>query len=281
MSSARRAASQLLATRSVHLRIQPRPANLSESREIYKVLQQFGEISTYKSLRYEYHNPAANSALAIFSTAEAAQRALDASPIRFALEKVVPDHFSTGALEGAKLGDEDIDSETQTPPPSQQPVKDGIDDMLEASPLLTPPLPDDNNTTTSSTSSSSSSPTISKKKEAPLPFESELQQKGKLQTKWFQVTIDRSRVIHQDYVERQPYWKDFSPMKSLAQEDLAKTVPLIGLSDVSKRPPHAHRTPNRVLKTLAEYVENHMPTLKVLWEEAEAERRERGKGSRG
>lgn len=45
--SARRA----LALRSIHLRIVPRPANLSESREIFRVLQGFGEISTYQSLR--------------------------------------------------------------------------------------------------------------------------------------------------------------------------------------------------------------------------------------
>lgn len=51
MSVARRASSQLLASRSVHLRIQPRPSNLSESREIFRVLQQFGAIDTYKYLR--------------------------------------------------------------------------------------------------------------------------------------------------------------------------------------------------------------------------------------
>lgn len=40
-----------LALRSVHLRIIPRPTNLSESREIYRVLQRFGEITTYTNLR--------------------------------------------------------------------------------------------------------------------------------------------------------------------------------------------------------------------------------------
>lgn len=40
-----------LAPRSVHLRIVPRPANLSESREIFRVLQRFGELSTFKYLR--------------------------------------------------------------------------------------------------------------------------------------------------------------------------------------------------------------------------------------
>jgi hypothetical protein len=54
MSAAARASSRLLASRSVHLRIQPRPANLSESREILRVLQRFGELSTYKYLRVRY-----------------------------------------------------------------------------------------------------------------------------------------------------------------------------------------------------------------------------------
>jgi hypothetical protein len=99
-------------------------------------------------------------------------------------------------------------------------------------------------------------------------------------TKWFQVTVDRSRAVHQDFVERQPYWKQFVPMKSMAQEDLVKRVPHIGLSDVSKRPPHAHRTPNRVLKLMSEYVETRMPSLKGMVENSAAERNflERRKG---
>lgn len=86
-------------------------------------------------------------------------------------------------------------------------------------------------------------------------------------TKWFQVTLDRSRVVHQDFVERQPLWKQFVPMKSMAQEDLAKVVPHAGLSDITKRPPHAHRTPNKVLSSMARYVQKGMPTLRGIWEE--------------
>jgi hypothetical protein len=48
--AARRALTQLPA-RSVHLRITPRPSSLSESREIFRVLQGFGDISVYKHLR--------------------------------------------------------------------------------------------------------------------------------------------------------------------------------------------------------------------------------------
>lgn len=102
--------------------------------------------------------------------------------------------------------------------------------------------------------------------------------------KTFQITFDRSRVIQQDHIERQPYWKQFSPMKSMAQADLAKRVPHIGLSDVSKRPPSAHRTPVRVLRGMSDYVANRMPTLSGMMEDNEREvgfRERRGIDARG
>jgi hypothetical protein len=49
--SVRRASTQLLAQRSVHIRIVPRPANIGESREIFRILQRFGEMTMYKHLR--------------------------------------------------------------------------------------------------------------------------------------------------------------------------------------------------------------------------------------
>jgi hypothetical protein len=103
----------------------------------------------------------------------------------------------------------------------------------------------------------------------PLPFEPPAPTPRKVSSKWFQITVDRSRVIHQDFVQRQPLWKQFTPMKSTAQEDLMTKVPHIGLSDVSKRPPNHHRTPNKVLKQMSWYVENRMVSLKEMYEEGE------------
>ncbi|KAH7112450.1 hypothetical protein B0J11DRAFT_184105 [Dendryphion nanum] len=259
MSFARRAASQLLSSRSVHLRIQPRPANLSESREILRVLQGFGELSTYKYLRYEYHNPAANIALAIYSDEAGAQKALNASPIRFALEKLVDDTKLTGErqLSEGSVGDDSI-----TP---DSPANDGVDEITELGSLVNrmpkdPPRIPDLRDGSLPDSTVKSQPTL-------MPFEQPSQVRM-VSTKWFQVTVDRSRVVHQDYVERQPYWKQFSPMQSMAQQDLSKSVPHIGLSDVSKRPIHAHRTPNRVLASMANDVEYKMPSLKRMYEES-------------
>jgi hypothetical protein len=108
----------------------------------------------------------------------------------------------------------------------------------------------------------------------PMPFAPDSSTPRTTYKKYFQVTIDRSRTIHQDYIERQPYWRQFDPMKSMAQEDLAKKVPQIGLSDVSKRPPNGHRTPNRVLKQMSYHVEKTMPKLMDMWEDGGREKKE-------
>lgn len=41
------------AGRAVHVKIHPRPRNLSESREILRVLQQYGEVAMYKHLKVD------------------------------------------------------------------------------------------------------------------------------------------------------------------------------------------------------------------------------------
>lgn len=45
------AAFRSAASKAVHLKVYPRPATLSESRELLHVLQQFGEVTMFKSLR--------------------------------------------------------------------------------------------------------------------------------------------------------------------------------------------------------------------------------------
>ena len=41
--------------RAVHVKIYPRPRNLAESREVLRVLQQYGEIVSYRHLKVGYH----------------------------------------------------------------------------------------------------------------------------------------------------------------------------------------------------------------------------------
>lgn len=290
MSVVRRASSQLLSARSVHLRIVPRPSNLGESREIYRVLQRYGEIDVFKWLKvrmtgdgrelvlivfaqYEYHNPLNNIALAIFRNDAAAQRALDASPIRFALEKTVAipiedAQFVNDVDEQDTNEDTSNDSSTDTTPSDQSP-KDTIDDILRPSTLSTRTIP---TTKPQPTTPSPSSPTNLPYSPAPSQSTTTI---PTTQTKHFQIIIDHSYTVHADFVSRQPYWKYFAPMKSMAQTDLAKKVPHIGLSDVSKRPPNAHRTPNKVLRDINEWLDRGMPRIRDLVEERDGD----GEGS--
>ena len=214
------------------------------------------------SRQYEYHNPAPNVALAIYRTPEGAQQALNASPIRFSLERETPDSEQASY-------DADPEDDLSSNLPKEATTHDTAA-MTSPSSLLT-------RTTTSPPNSPPSPPT-------PMPLSAPAQKQRSI--KWFQVTLDRSRIIHQDFVERQPLWKQFNPMKSMAQEDLSKIVPLSGLSDVSKRPPHAHRTPNTILASMAKYVEKGMPSLRGISEGRESmgedgrlQRRERSQGT--
>jgi hypothetical protein len=210
--------------------------------------------------QYEYHNPADNIALAIYRDEASAQKALDASPIRFALEVVLNNS-------NRDYGNEAEDEEEETGGTSDRfdvksSTKDGIDEILRPSALSTRTEP--------SAVPSSKTPT-----QPPMPFDPPAPPPitpSLTRTTWFQVTVDRSRAIHQDFVERQPFWKQYSPMKSMAQEDLAKQVPHIGLSDITKRPPNAHRTPNAVLQQMSEYVETRMPSLRAMAEESERDK---------
>lgn len=43
------------AGRAVHVKIHPRPRNLSESREVLRVLQQYGDVVMYKHLKVRSH----------------------------------------------------------------------------------------------------------------------------------------------------------------------------------------------------------------------------------
>ena len=47
----KRIASQALAARSVHVKMHPRPGNLTESTEILRVLERYGEIEMFRNLK--------------------------------------------------------------------------------------------------------------------------------------------------------------------------------------------------------------------------------------
>ncbi|KXL45289.1 hypothetical protein M433DRAFT_4630 [Acidomyces richmondensis BFW] len=75
-----------IANRAVHLRITPRPSNIGESREILRLLSQFGEVEHFRNLKYDAF-PVPNTMLLIFRDIEAAQHCLERSPIRFRMHR--------------------------------------------------------------------------------------------------------------------------------------------------------------------------------------------------
>lgn len=74
------------ASRALHLRILPRPSNLGESREVLRLLSQFGEIEYFKNLKYDALS-APNTSLVIFKEEMAAEACAHKSPIRFRMGK--------------------------------------------------------------------------------------------------------------------------------------------------------------------------------------------------
>ncbi|CAG8242887.1 unnamed protein product [Penicillium olsonii] len=72
----------------VHITASPSPKNLAESRLILGALQKFGEVLTYRNLKYDTSNTSTHpnrSIVAIFETADAASRAIASSPITIGL----------------------------------------------------------------------------------------------------------------------------------------------------------------------------------------------------
>ncbi|KAK4543955.1 hypothetical protein LTR36_004729 [Oleoguttula mirabilis] len=82
------------ANRAVHLRITPRPSNIGESREIMRLISQFGEVEHFKNMKYDALS-APNTTIVIFKDEDAAQSCLKRSPIRFRMGKAPPPTTST------------------------------------------------------------------------------------------------------------------------------------------------------------------------------------------
>ncbi|OJZ92638.1 hypothetical protein ASPFODRAFT_56212 [Aspergillus luchuensis CBS 106.47] len=71
-------------TSSIHIKTHPAPRSLSESKLILSALQKFGEVVTFRNLKYDPTNTSPKSAhntIAIFESAAAASSAIAASPI--------------------------------------------------------------------------------------------------------------------------------------------------------------------------------------------------------
>ncbi|KAL9585061.1 MAG: hypothetical protein Q9212_001751, partial [Teloschistes hypoglaucus] len=114
---------------SIHVKISPRPQNLAESRQVLRVLQQYGEVVMYRHLKYESPNPTLNAALAIYRNQTSAHNAINASPIRFHLQQG-EDGWTSKIAQDASLEGVNIDSTKVNP----QKESDSTDEPSEQAP---------------------------------------------------------------------------------------------------------------------------------------------------
>ncbi|KAL8899713.1 MAG: hypothetical protein Q9192_001449 [Flavoplaca navasiana] len=124
---------------AVHVKIFPRPGNLAESREVLRVLQQYGEVVMYRHLKYEAPAPTLNAALAIYRTQNSAYNVVQASPIHFQLQqgkhgwvsKISRDASAEGSLPRSRSKTDLEVSEAQQAATRIPLQTDAIDEVLE------------------------------------------------------------------------------------------------------------------------------------------------------
>ena len=206
-----------------------------------------------------------NSVLATYRDPTSAQKALDASPIRFSLEAIAGDRAENDVDE-SWLEDQPEDDGASM---QYKSGKDGVEEIIQPSTLLYRPSDQNQDHFVSATRQTKDrTPPENQLQENPNNEKvAEIGQPEKPSGTlcWFHLTVDLSRTDQREYIERQPLYNTFAPTKSMAQEDLVKSVPHVGLSDISVRHKSA-RTPNRILNKQAKAITDRK-TLKQMWEE--------------
>lgn len=205
--------------RAVHLRIFPRPSNLGESRELLRLISQFGEVEYFKSLKYD-HLSAPNAALVIYKDEDAAQHSLRRSPIRFRMGKAMAGESTSQPLD-SKI--------PEVAPTSSQPAENPFSAPNPA------PVADASNALDAMDRELAATPQPSQQ---PLPTLTD--------SRLYQIQVHPARVHFRDQINAGHYHGSFPiDTKSVAQGDLAKSVPLNGLSCVDWR---AGDKPWRILR---------------------------------
>lgn len=224
------------ANRAVHLRIVPRPSNLGESREILRLISQFGEVEYFKNLKYD-HLSAPNAALVIYKNEDAAQSCLRGSPIRFRMGR---------AFAGETAFQPVDESASRVDRPSQNPF--------------------DQAALTSTTASQDHQPEQTQTPSQPPPPQLHGSQ-------LYQIQAHPARVNFRDQINAGQYHGPFAiDTKSVAQGDLSKSVPLPGLSCVDWR---KEDKPWRIINAerFREHESsNRRKSLRELYEEAPQEK---------
>jgi hypothetical protein len=246
--------------RAVHLRITPRPSNISESREILRLVSQFGEVEYYKSLKYDTLS-LPNASLVIFRDEQAAEQCLKRSPIRFRLGPAEAEADLEDQQESLHNSYEQEEPQqeqhisTQTTQPTSLAAAKG--------PLSAPFGMASSQTRSLSTHSLPSAP----RSPPALPFlppdDLPLDDLKAPKSRIFQLQTNRARVNFRDAVDRTEYHGRFAiDGKSSIQQDLAGRVPALGLSCWEWR---KGNKPERVVLKMR--TQEPSRSLQEVWEE--------------
>ncbi|KAE9375164.1 hypothetical protein N431DRAFT_402495 [Stipitochalara longipes BDJ] len=79
-----------LTARTVFLKLHPSARTFAERREVLRVMERFGEVSMFKSNKYNPRTPTPNTFIVLFASESAAQDLINASPIRYRLISTTP-----------------------------------------------------------------------------------------------------------------------------------------------------------------------------------------------
>lgn len=237
----------------MHLHISPRPSNLGESREIMRLLSQFGEVEYYKNLKYEELSQP-RSATIIFKDEEAANECLKRSPIRFRMGR------ATGPPPKGEPSDE-----------TQNGTFGSEESSLPRGPIGTP-FGLGMQTRSMSTSHHQLPKPPPSTQRMYMPFESPPESSPEPQpapdSRIFEIVVNRSSRNYRDRINIAHYHGPFAiDTKMVGQGDLAKKVPIPGLSCVDWK---AVEKPWHVIRTEKERDRSGLKArrrLGLLWEE--------------
>jgi len=203
--------------------------------------------------------------LAIYQHASSASALLDASPIRFALQEAQA--HASGPQQQTGVLDVEEDEVDVALKEERKPGKPGAEEMLSGVTAASSKWGSTFTTGRKAASGRVPSPKDSAPEAPPRP------PTGTQSIREFQVTADLSTFNHQAYVERQAYYGGFNvDLKTLVAEDLAASVPSLGLADISTQ---KMRVPARIQNRRAEELARRK-TLKQMWEQGMREKQDLG-----
>ncbi|KAJ5444365.1 uncharacterized protein N7458_008237 [Penicillium daleae] len=105
----------------IHISANPPPRNLAESKQIFAALQGFGEIISFRNLKYDIHNNTDRERplLAMFDSSDAAERAIAASPLTITLPEPTAPVFTKNPF--ASTSTSSSSDPSPSPSPSDSP----------------------------------------------------------------------------------------------------------------------------------------------------------------